>query len=95
LQAGLGAAADAVWGHCVGYGGLADLPRYLCHNEIALSVLFAQFPEASVADIQGALNVRARLLAFAKKHQGTRDVGDLRQAWTAEFGRVGPRATGG
>ena len=85
LRAGLAGDADAVWRHCVGYGGLDDLGRYLRHNEIPVVLPFAECPEASVDDIRKALRRQTQVRDFVLAHQGERDPSALRAAWKEAF----------
>lgn len=85
VRSGLGTAADRVWGHCVGYGGTTDLVRYLLHNRLDLAAVFAEYPEASVAEITAALGLRSRLVRFVLDHPRGTDAATLRHHWDAAF----------
>lgn len=86
LQEKLAPVAQAVWGNCVGFRGPDDLARYLRHNEIPLSILFAEYPNTSVDDVRSALALRAKVTEFVLEHQNTRDAAVLRKAWRDAFG---------
>lgn len=88
----LGPYADQVWGHCVGYRGSPDLARYLTHNSIPLSVLFAEYPEASVAQVQAALQRRTDLAQFVVAIQQEKPPpppAALRSKWNAFVATLG------
>ena len=86
LESELAPLADAVWGNCVGFRGPDDLARYLRHNEIPLSILFAEYPDASVQDVRSALALRQQLTDFVVRRPGTGDAVALRKAWRDAFG---------
>jgi len=86
LRDGLGAAGDAVWGHCTGYGGLHDLPRYLLHNQLHPNAVFVQPVGGTVKRVKEALVLHDRLLRFVIDHQRGGDVETLRRDWVEEFG---------
>lgn len=85
LGAELDGDADAVWGHCVGYRGVADLGRYLRYNEVAVHLAFAECPDASVQDIQRALCRQDEVRTFVLAHQGQQDPRTLRAEWKKAF----------
>lgn len=86
LRLQLGADADEIWGHCVGYGGLADLGRYLRHNRVKPNLFYADQPAADVDEIREALAVRRRMQQFVVEHRGVDNAADLLAAWKREFG---------
>lgn len=69
----LGEELDQIWGHCVGYPGRDDpeaFAAYLRHNTIETSLFFSAYPDATVARVLAALELRQRLTAFAIATQG-------------------------
>ncbi|MEK6275955.1 MAG: hypothetical protein AABM30_11555 [Actinomycetota bacterium] len=78
---------DAIWGHCVGYPGIADpaeFARYMRHNQIDTTFPFAAYPDASVAEVREALQLRSQLIDFAIRAQAM-DPARLRETYRQEF----------
>jgi hypothetical protein len=87
LRVRLGAQADQVWGHCVGYPGHHDpvrFRRYLRHNSVPVHLWYAAY-QATVPEVRTALDLRDRHIAFAQQAQGMCDK-QLLQAYVAHFG---------
>jgi hypothetical protein len=87
LRVRLGADADRVWGHCVGYPGHGDpvrFPRYLRHNRLPNHLWYPAY-QATVPEIRTALDLRNRYIAFAQRAQGMCDK-QLREAYIEDFG---------
>lgn len=83
----IGPDVDAVWRHCVGYPGSDDraaFARYMRHNQIATEVYFAAYPEATVAQVNQALDLRDKVVSFAIAAQGLDDEG-LHRQWNEVF----------
>ena len=65
--------ADGIWGHCVGYPGAADAPKfraYFEHNALDSQFFVAAYPTSSVGKVRTALKLRDRLIEFATASQG-------------------------
>ncbi len=87
LCEGMAEEADRVWGHCVGYPGTADraaFERYMRHNQIDTTFPFAAYPDATVAEVREALELRTRLIDFAIRAQAM-DPASLHEAYRQEF----------
>jgi hypothetical protein len=87
LRAGLGASADAIWGHCIGYPGSADgsaFAAYLRRHQIDSSLFFAAYGERTVEDVKRSLAVRTKLIDFALRAQGLA-APELKAAFLEEF----------
>jgi hypothetical protein len=79
--------ADAVWGHCVGYPGVADpsgFAAYVSHNQIATTFFVSAYPTATVAAVRESLRLREEITEFALAAQGMAPAA-LRNAFTARF----------
>lgn len=80
--------AAAIWSHCVGCpqpaAGMA-LKAYLHRNQVDSGVVFAAYPDASVAQIRTALDKRARLIDFVVRAQEMTPA-TRRKAFLEEFG---------
>lgn len=90
-----GVALDEVFQHCVGYPGRLDrasFDHYLRSHQIRTNRFFSGYPDASVDDVLRALDVHTRLLGFARRRQGERDLAGLRDSFATEFG---PACMGG
>jgi hypothetical protein len=88
LRTGLGASADAIWSHCIGYPGSADPQRfasYLRAHQIDSSLFFAAYGDRSVQDVTRSLAVRSKLIEFALRAQGLGGA-ELKSAFLQEFG---------
>jgi len=81
-------AADAIWGHCLGWPGSADPKRakdYLRRNRVATSLFVAGYPQATLTEVLAALELRERVTGFAIRAQGL-DADALGREWRREFG---------
>jgi len=79
----IAADADAVWGHCFGYPGADDkatFVNYLARSQIETSLFHVGYPDATRDDVRNALAARARLIDFARLHQGQADAAGLQAA---------------
>ncbi|MGH9222747.1 MAG: hypothetical protein ACRD2W_02850 [Acidimicrobiales bacterium] len=85
LQYQLDSHADAIWGHCVGYGGLRDLTRYLLHNRIKSNLFLADQPMATTREVHEGLEVRRRLQKFVMDNRSVDNAAALLAAWRREF----------
>lgn len=73
LRSGLGADADAIWGHCAGYPGYAGavpFARYMRAHQIGSSMFFAAYGERTVEQVRSDLTLREHLMGFALGTQG-------------------------
>jgi hypothetical protein len=64
---------DAVWEHCVGYPGLADLTAFIAYMkkcQVETTFFFADVNDHTVQENLKALQVQAALAHFIEKHQG-------------------------
>jgi hypothetical protein len=86
LRIHLATEADAIWGHCIGYNGVADLCRYLRHNRITANLFLADLPGATVDEVEQALDVRRRTQRFMLDHGRVDNAAELCAAWRQEFG---------
>jgi len=80
--------AAAIWGRCVGCPQPAEgaaLKAYLHRNQVDSGVAFAAYPQASVEQIKGALDKRARLVDFVVRAQEMAP-GERRREFLEEFG---------
>lgn len=88
LRTGLGASADKIWGHCIGYPGAADaaaFAAYLHRHQIDSSLFFAAYGERTVGDVKCSLAVRTKLIDFALRAQSLA-APELKAAFLEEFG---------
>jgi hypothetical protein len=86
LLAQLEPEAREIWGRCVGCPprGGASLKAYLKHNQLDAGLFFAAYPDASVDDVERALDQRERLIGFMLRGQGLAPA-ELQRAFVAEF----------
>lgn len=87
LRVHLGAEADRVWGHCVGYPGSAAreaFHRYLAHNALRVRQWFPAY-SATVAEVHRALDLRERHIALADRLQRVDDGKELLAGFTEAF----------
>lgn len=87
LRTGLGASADAIWGHCLGYPGSGEgrsFGDYLRAHQVDSSLFFAAYGERTVSDVVGSLAVRRRVIDFALRSQGL-GAAELKRAFLEEF----------
>jgi hypothetical protein len=80
--------ATEIWGRCVGCPRPAvgaALKAYLWRNQLQSGVVFAAYGQASVAQIRGALDKRARLADFVVRAQEMTPT-QRRSAFLEEFG---------
>src|SRR5208337_5215758 len=64
---------DAIWGHCVGYPGAADVDafiRYMKACQIETTFFFAAVNDKSVPQTLRALQTRRAVADFISEHQG-------------------------
>lgn len=83
----MGEEADSIWGHCVGYPGVADrdaFKRYMRRNQIKTTIPFGAYPESTVGEVREALALRERLIAFAVEAQEMNAV-ELYEAYRKAF----------
>jgi hypothetical protein len=81
--------AAEIWSHCIGCPQPAEgaaLKAYLHRNKVDSGVAFAAYPDASVAQVRGALDKRARLREFLVRAQEMTPAA-RREAFLEEFGR--------
>jgi hypothetical protein len=75
--------AAVIWGACIGApqpaGGPA-LKAYLRFNQIPTGLFYSAYPQATVHDVQSALERRRRTIEFAVRAQGLA-ADDLRRAF--------------
>ncbi len=80
--------AQEIWGRCIACPQPAEgaaLKAYLWRNQLNSGVVFAAYGQASVAQIRGALDKRARLADFVVKAQDMAPE-QRRKAFLEEFG---------
>jgi hypothetical protein len=68
MRTTIGAAADAVWSHCVAYPGSQDdaaFAAYFRHNQVNANFCLAAYPNATVQEVRDSLALRQRLIDFA------------------------------
>jgi hypothetical protein len=73
LRTGLGADADAVWGHCRGYPGHRDATGFagwMRAHQVGSSLFFAAYGTQTVADVHANLRARSALIEFALAARG-------------------------
>ena len=88
LAARLVPEAQEIWGRCIGCPKPAEgaaLKAYLWRNQLQSGVAFAAYGQASVAQIRGALDKRARLQDFVVRAQDMTPAA-RRKAFLKEFG---------
>jgi hypothetical protein len=76
---------DAVLGHCAFYPGASEparFARWVAANRLEVGFSVIGSPDARLADVREALELRGRLAAFAQESQ-LLEPGDLRRAWLA------------
>jgi hypothetical protein len=79
--------ADAIWGHCVDYPGVADptaFAGFVHRNQIDTTFFFSAYPDASVAQVRDSLRACKRFTDFAVSAQGM-DPAALRREFIARF----------
>ena len=84
----LGPEAHEIWGRCIGCPDPASgaaLKAYLWRNQLDSGVVFAAYGQASVEQIRGALDKRARLADFVVRAQDM-EPAERRRAFLEEFG---------
>lgn len=80
--------AQEIWGRCIGCPQPAEgaaLKAYLWRNQLDSGVVFAAYGQASVEQIRGALDKRARLADFVVRAQDM-EPAERRLAFLEEFG---------
>jgi hypothetical protein len=85
FRAAAAAPLDAVLGHCAFYPGSADgaaFRRWVAANRLPIGFSVIGSPDATLADVGSALDLRERLGAFAERTQRM-DPAALRAAWRA------------
>jgi hypothetical protein len=81
------AECDAIWRHCVGYPGVADLDKfkaYIRHNQINATFFVAAYPLATVADVRQSLAFREKFTSFVVSGQNL-DAAALQNAFQKTF----------
>jgi hypothetical protein len=64
---------DAIWGHCTGYPGAADVAKFLAYMkacQIETTFFFAAVNDKSVTETLAALQTQRAVAAFIVCHQG-------------------------
>jgi hypothetical protein len=87
LRTGLGASADTIWGHCIGYPGSGEaraFADYMRHHQIDSSLFFAAYGDRTVEEVKRSLALRMQFVAFALKAQGLPPA-ELKAAFLQEF----------
>jgi hypothetical protein len=87
LRIGLGADADAIWGHCAGYPGHGDSAawaRWLQAHQVDSALFFAAYGERTVDEVRHNLDLRSRFIGFALEAQGL-EPGELQAAFRERF----------
>jgi hypothetical protein len=87
LRTGLGEAADAVWGHCVGYPGSADagpFAAYLRAHQLESALFVAGYGDRTVEEVKESLATRNSVIDFALSAQGKADA-ELQAAFNERF----------
>jgi hypothetical protein len=72
MRTTIGAAADAVWSHCVAYPGSHDaaaFAAYFRRNQVNANFCLAAYPHATTQDVRDSLALRERLIDFAMNTQ--------------------------
>ena len=73
LRTGLGADADAIWGHCAGYPGRREggaFAAWMRAHQVESALFFSAYGDQTVAEVRRNLDERSRLMAFALEAQG-------------------------
>jgi hypothetical protein len=73
LRAGLGPAADEIWGHCCGYPGRDDpagFVAYMNRHHVESSLFFGAYGDRTVEAVKSSLAARRSVIAFALNSQG-------------------------
>ena len=87
LRTGLGADADAVWGHCAGYPGRGEgggFAAWMRAHQVESALFFAAYGDQAVGEVRANLALRRRLIEFAMAAQGLPDA-ELQTRFRAEF----------
>jgi hypothetical protein len=74
---------DAVWTHCVGFPGTADVEAFIAYMkrcQVNTTFFFADVNDRTVASTLEALKTQAALAHFMEKHQG-RPVAEVQRAF--------------
>jgi hypothetical protein len=72
LRTGLGADADTIWGHCLGYPGHGEpeaFAGWLCAHRLTATLSYTAH-DRTVGEVHSNLELRARLIDFALGGQG-------------------------
>lgn len=88
MRAGMGADADAIWGHCASYPGHADPEAWAAWfgaHQVDSALFFAAYGAHTVHRIRTDLEVRARLRQFALDERGTAPA-ELKARFLEAFG---------
>lgn len=89
IRTGMPQEADAIWSHCVNYPGAAqEVPfhGWIRRGLVRTSLFHAGYPNATVEDVKGAVDIRNRLVAYAIDAQELSPANAHRR-YLAEFGR--------
>ena len=73
LREGMGADADAIWGHCAGYPGRDDAAAFRAwfrSHQVESALFFAAYGDRTVAQVRADVDARQKLMAFALAAQG-------------------------
>jgi hypothetical protein len=87
LRTGMGADADAVWGHCRGYPGHADGPgfaAYMRAHTLDAALFFAAYGGMTVEQVHNNLDRRRKLLDLVLEGQKL-DATDLKTRFMDSF----------
>jgi hypothetical protein len=87
LRTGMGADADAIWGHCRGYPGHEDGPAFAAWmraHQLEAALFFAAYGGQTVDQVHANVADRRRLLDFALQAQGL-PAADLKAGFMEAF----------
>lgn len=79
----IGEELDGILGHCSGYPGSAErdeFARYLRRHQVDVGFSIVGYPQATVEDVDAALELRERLVDFVASAQEM-DADTLHRAW--------------
>lgn len=88
LRTGIGAEADGIWGHCVGYPGHEDAAGWASWfeaHQVDSSLFFGAYGELTVEQVHASLDARETLRRFALDHRGVA-AGRLQARFVEAFG---------
>jgi len=91
LRVRMAAAANTIWGCCIGYPGTGDaesFPRYFREARLPADMALAAYPRATAEEVRSSLELQKKLLDFAMKAQDKTSDRELHAAYHEERGKL-------